>query len=182
MTHHIPSDTRGTSAGHVSGGSAGSESRGISQAASEKAKSALDGQKSQLAQQIHSTAEAIQESAGRLHEKNLTTAAAYTERMADKLRGVADYISDKSISQIADEIGGMARRQPVYAMTGAFALGLLAARFFKASSRRRSEEYGGGRGYQGRTLQGGMEDYGTSYRRVPETPVMPGGPTTGPEI
>lgn len=181
MSHHIPSDTRGSSA-DVPGGSAGSESRGISQAASEKAKSALDGQKSQLVQQIHSTAEAIQESAGRLHDKNLTTAAAYTERMADKLRGVADYISDKSISQIADEIGGMARRQPVYAMTGAFALGLLAARFFKASSRRHSEGYGRSRGYQGRTLQGGMEDYGTAYRRVPETPVMPGGPVTGPEI
>jgi hypothetical protein len=178
MTHHISNDPRKT-AEHLHGESGGRESQNLSRAASEKAQSALSGQKSQLVQQIHSTADAIHESADRLHEKNLTTAAAYTERMADKLKDVADYIEDKSIRQIADGIGGMARRQPVYAMTGAFALGLLAARFFKASPRRGSSGFGtrGGHSYES-----SMEDYGSSYRRVPEVPVTPGSPLAGPEV
>lgn len=174
MTHHISKDPTATSTAYPQGGS-----RKLSEVASEKAESALSGQKSQLVQQIHSTAEAIHESADRLHEKNLTTAASYTERMADKLKDVADFIEDKSIGQIADEIGGMARRQPVYVMTGAFALGLLAARFFKASGRRRAGDLGSG---GGRIYQGSMEDYGSAYRRVPEAPITPGSPVAGPEI
>ena len=174
MTHHFPKEPRETSAAAPQ-----SEPRKLSQVASAKAESALSGQKSQLVQQIHSTAEAIHESAGRLHEKNLSTAASYTDRMADRLNEVADFIQDRSIGQIADEIGGLARRQPVYAMTGAFALGLLAARFFKASGRRRSGEIG----HNGdRMYQGSMEDYGSAYRRVPEAPVTAGGPHPGSEI
>jgi len=173
MTHHFPKEPRETSSP-----TAGGESRKLSEVASAKAESALSGQKSQLVQQIHSTAEAIHESAGRLHEKNLSTAASYTDRMADRLNEVADFIQDRSIGQIADEIGGLARRQPVYAMTGAFALGLLAARFFKASGRRRTDI-----GHNGdRMYQGSMEDYGSAYRRVPEAPVSVGSPTPGPEI
>jgi len=50
----------------------------------------------------------------------------------------ADYVQQTDVRQMADRVESFARREPAIFLGGAFALGLLGARFLKSS--RRSDE------------------------------------------
>lgn len=64
----------------------------------------------------------------------------YASRAADGIEQVTDYFRDKSVGEIVDDVERFARREPALFLGGAFALGLLGARFLKSSSRGRAEE------------------------------------------
>lgn len=63
-------------------------------------------------------------------------AADYSGMAADKLDGVADYFNSHDLNAIYRDTESFARRNPAVVIGGAFALGFLAARFFKSSSDR----------------------------------------------
>src|SRR5690348_9782402 len=59
----------------------------------------------------------------------------YAEQAANKVEELADYLQNSSAGELADRVEGFARREPAIFLGGAFALGLLGARFLKSSRR-----------------------------------------------
>ena len=68
------------------------------------------------------------------------------DNVARQIDRVADYLRDSDGQTIARDIESLARRQPALVFAGAFAIGVLAARFFRSSAppyRREFEEEAG---------------------------------------
>jgi hypothetical protein len=57
----------------------------------------------------------------------------YINEAADRVDNLAHYLHDRELNEIVDQVEDFARRQPVAFLGGAFALGILGARFLKSS-------------------------------------------------
>jgi hypothetical protein len=57
----------------------------------------------------------------------------YINEAADRVDNLAHYLHDRELNEIVDQVEDFARRQPVAFLGGAFALGVLGARFLKSS-------------------------------------------------
>ncbi len=119
-----------------------------------------DGAVSQLAKQkdrttdgIGSVASAVRQSTQQLRDQQHDKIAEYVEDAASQLERFSNTLKEKNVGELLDDAQRFARRNPALFVGGAFALGILSARFFK-SSRDRSgngdwpERYApGGRDY-----------------------------------
>lgn len=66
----------------------------------------------------------------------------YVSQAADRVDDLAGFIKEHEISELVDNFEDLARRQPAAFLGGAFALGLVGARFLKSSRHRlESESY-----------------------------------------
>ena len=117
--------------------------------AKDKAGSVLDEQKTNLASGITGVADSIRqvgENLGGSGDNNQIAALAskYGETLAGQVEKFSSYIDDKEIKELVRDVEQFAKRNPLLFVGGAFALGILAARFLKSSggqnqtSRRRS--------------------------------------------
>jgi hypothetical protein len=68
---------------------------------------------------------------------------------------VSNYLQNTDVSEMVDRTEEFARRRPALFLGGAFALGLLGARFLK-SSRRQQEKQTAGTGYSGTGTRSGQ--------------------------
>jgi len=59
----------------------------------------------------------------------------YVARAADGIEEVTDYFRTRNVGEIVGDVERFARREPALFIGGAFALGLLGARFLKSSTR-----------------------------------------------
>jgi len=105
----------------------------------EKATSKIDEQKTNLAQGIASVADTIRglgDNLGGTEQPNgiADAAAKYSGTIADKVEQFSGYLEDRELREVMRDIEGFAHRQPLLFLGGAFALGVLAARFLKSSS------------------------------------------------
>ena len=117
--------------------------------AAEKATTKLDEQKTTLSDGLSSIADSV-----RLVGENLRGpevqeglskyTAEYSGKAAEKIEGVANYFEQKSVREMYSDLEGFARRNPLAFIGGAFALGLLAARFLKSGSPDRKAAAGAG--------------------------------------
>jgi hypothetical protein len=89
--------------------------------------------KDQIAGTLGAVAQAMHQSSQGLREQDQGAVAGYTEQAADRLDGAAEYLRQRDVPQLVDEVEGFARRQPAMFLGAAFGLGLLAARFIKSS-------------------------------------------------
>jgi len=89
--------------------------------------------KDQVATTVGAVAGAIRQSSQGLREQDQGAVAGYVEQAADRLDGAAEYLRQRDVPQLVDEVEGFARRQPAIFLGAAFGLGLLAARFIKSS-------------------------------------------------
>jgi hypothetical protein len=92
----------------------------------------VNDQKTRAAASIGGIASALRD--GSLDQNELLSD--YVSRAADGLESATSYFRDKDLGEIVDDVERFARREPALFIGGAFALGLLAARFLKSSSRR----------------------------------------------
>ncbi len=111
----------------------------LADTAQTQARSMAAQRKSQAASQLSDIAEAFRHSSQALHDQDQDAVAQYTEQAADKLENLAHYIQDRNVDELLGDTERFARRQPELFLGGAFALGLLAARFFKSSNERREQ-------------------------------------------
>jgi hypothetical protein len=115
----------------------------IAQRAQEQAKSTLNSQKTNAAQDLGTVAEVFRETGQQLREREhyamADTVAQYTEKLADQVDHFSQQLRNKDIEELIYDVGNMARRQPALFLGGAFAAGILVARFLKSSSRRQEE-------------------------------------------
>ena len=111
--------------------------------AKEKATSVIGEQKATLASGINTVADSIRqvgENLSNSSDNNQVAALAskYGETLAGQIEKFSSYIDEKELRELARDVEQFARRQPLLFVGGAFALGILAARFLKSSGRRQS--------------------------------------------
>lgn len=122
---------------------AGEQARRVAHAAEDEAKSMATERKSEVASQLDNVAQAFRSSGSQLRsdQHGGANVANYMDRAAEGVSQVSSYLRDRNIDEMLMDAEDFARRQPELFLGGAFALGVLAARFFKSSARSAQEEY-----------------------------------------
>lgn len=136
--------------------------------------SQLSTQKDRATDGIGSVVQAVRQSTQQLRDQQHDTIAQYVDQAAAQLERFSKTLKEKNISELLDDAQRFARRNPALFIGGAFAVGLLSARFFKSSRDNRGDpswrdRFGpGGREYRGdlasqpiRGRQYGREDVDT---------------------
>jgi hypothetical protein len=98
----------------------------------------LSERKSLVAGQFTNISGAIRRAADKLHDTDSKFIADYVDRAADKVDDVGRYIDEHDLRDVVEDVGVVARRQPLLFAGGMFLAGLAAARFLKASTAERS--------------------------------------------
>jgi hypothetical protein len=129
--------------------------------------SQLNTQKDRATDGIGNVAQAVRQSTQQLRDQRHDRIADYVDQAAGQLERFSNTLKQKNVSELLDEAQRFARRNPALFIGGAFALGLLSARFFKSSQDRSRDiswrdRMGNEPGYRGeRALQsGGGQQYG----------------------
>jgi hypothetical protein len=123
----------------------------------DQAKSMLDTRKDQGADSLQQTADALRQTGKTLRENNGGMAAGVVDGAATQVENAAQYLRQHSVSDLVGEVESYARQNSTVFLGGAFALGLLAARFLKSSSPPPQSSQMPGRG--------GYQAYGGQYYR-----------------
>jgi hypothetical protein len=88
----------------------------------------------QAADQIGGIGSAFHRTGETLRGEDQTRFADVADNVARQMDRVADYLRESDGRTIARDLESLARRQPALVLAGAFALGVVAARFFKSST------------------------------------------------
>jgi hypothetical protein len=116
-------------------------------------------QKDRAAGSLGGVAQALRQTSQQLRDQDQAGTTQYVDGAANQIERVASYLQHTDINDVFDDVEQFARRQPALFLGGAFALGLLGARFLKSSSRSSTRgNTGGSRSY---TYTGG---YQPAYR------------------
>lgn len=114
------------------------------QAASEVAEQAKDLVSQKVTEQASRSAGDIQRVAEVLRQSKRdlgdNMAAPYVDKAADQLERFSRFLEDANPADVVRDVERFARREPLLFLGGAFALGLLGARFLKSSARRSNSE------------------------------------------
>jgi hypothetical protein len=92
----------------------------------------FDAQKHRAADSLSGVAQTLRRSTQQL-EGEQQNFGRYINQAADRVDDLAHYLHDRELEDIVHQVESFARRQPVAFLGGAFALGVLGARFLKSS-------------------------------------------------
>jgi hypothetical protein len=114
---------------------------------------------SRAADALGSVAQSLTYSSERLREQDRGAIGGYVEKAANRVERFADYLQNANPREMADRVENFARREPGLFLGGAFALGLLGARFIKSSrgEQRMGEQHMGTAPYAGTGGPAGQE-------------------------
>jgi hypothetical protein len=91
-------------------------------------------QKNTAAQGLSAVSSAVTQVGDQLRNNDQTAPIAhYVDMVGGQIQHAANYLEHHNVRQIIGHAQGFARREPALFLGGAFALGLLAARFIKSS-------------------------------------------------
>ncbi len=122
--------------------------------ARDRAGSTMNQSRRQAAEQIGGIGSAFHRTSETLRQEDQVRFAEVTDTVARQIDRVADYLRDADGRAIARDLEGLARRQPALVFAGAFALGVLAARFLKSSTPQYDRDLDEAEGYE-RVYPGG---------------------------
>jgi hypothetical protein len=111
--------------------------------AAAQAQSLFDGQKTRATGALSSVADALRQTAQTL-KQDQSGVAQYVDMAAERVADLAETFEAKDLDDVLYDVQSYARRNPGVFFGGALALGFLAARFMKATSR---PSYTSGRQY-----------------------------------
>jgi glucan phosphorylase len=100
----------------------------------ERAQTVIDEGKGKLTSSLDAVASTLGKTTESLQSNELGQLAPYGEKLQYWTQGLSDYVKNANAGDLLRDAETLARRQPVLFLGGAFALGLLAARFLKSSS------------------------------------------------
>jgi len=145
-------------------------------------KSQLEQQKERVAESVEGVADALHAMSRQLRDQDQTGIADWADSIGESASRVFNYLADKDVEQLAGEVEQFARRQPAIFLTGAFALGLMASRFFKSSGTQNGDGYdGGNRGYPAESRRGVTANAPADWAPSPSATVpTPTAATTAP--
>lgn len=131
----------------------------------EQATTHVESQKDRAVASLGSVAGALRQAGQHLRDNQQAPVAQIADKAADRVEQFTQQLHGKDVQELLRDVENYARRQPALFLGGAFALGLLAARFLKSSGQRESDGGGrsyGGRGYSGYGGYGGYGAFGES--------------------
>jgi hypothetical protein len=94
----------------------------------------LSNQKNKATDGLGTLAAAVRKTCQPLRESDQTTLASYVEQAADGIERFSSDLRQRDIGELVNEAQRFARRKPALFIGGAFAVGVLAARFLKSSA------------------------------------------------
>lgn len=89
--------------------------------------------KDRLADSFDNVAQALRSSTQQMQGNELGFVGDYMGRAADKVSELSEHLRTRDVNELIQETESFARREPTVFLAGAFALGLIAARFLKSS-------------------------------------------------
>lgn len=104
------------------------------ESARQQAASQIATRKGQAAEGLDGVSQAVGHVGDQLRQDDHETLAQYADMAAQQVGRVATYVRERNVGEMLDEVQRLARRQPVLFLAGAFALGVLGARFLKSSA------------------------------------------------
>jgi len=125
------------------GQSSSTQKGGIADRVRDSAVAQLSSQKDRATDGIGSVVAAVRQSTGQLRDQQHETIAKYVEQAADQIDRFTQRLREKDVRELVNDAQRLARRQPAVFIGSAFALGLVAARFLKSSSRNDDDDYRG---------------------------------------
>lgn len=125
----------------------------LKETVSAQATDKLATQKDAASGSLNTVAHAFRQTGDQLREGEQQGIAQYVDRAADQIEQFAGYLGGRDIRELARDAEAYARREPALFLGGAFAVGLLAARFLKSSG-------GSGPGSTGSNWQSQDDWYG----------------------
>jgi len=117
----------------------GESGGGIVEKVRDAATTQLTNQKNRATDGLGSVAEAVRQTTQQLRDTRHDTLADYASQAADQIERLSQRLREREIGEMLDDVQRLARSQPALFIGGAFALGLIAARFLKSSSRPETE-------------------------------------------
>jgi hypothetical protein len=108
--------------------------------ARDRAGSSLADSRRQAADQIGNIAGAFHRTSDTMRNENQERIAGLADSFAGQVEQVAQYLRDADFQTIGRDIERLARERPAVVYGAAFAVGLLAARFFKSGASSESED------------------------------------------
>jgi len=148
--------------------------------AGDRVRQEVDTRSTQAGEQTRSVAEAMRRSGEQLRSEQKQTPAKLLEGSADRAERLGAYLEQSSGDDILRDVEDFARRQPWLVAAGAFAFGLAASRFLKASSSRRYQASDGARFTRRQAHVEYAEPWETSI--PPASPAVPPVPAAEPPI
>lgn len=97
----------------------------------------VDQRSTQAGEQVRSTASDLRSVGEELRKQGKDTPARLADQAAQRAERVGGYLADSDADRILRDMEDFGRRQPLAVLAGGIAIGLVAARFLKASSTRR---------------------------------------------
>jgi hypothetical protein len=127
--------TSSHSPGSTSANGGGRGAHGLIDKVRDTAAAQLTSQKNRATDGLGSISQAVRQSTNQLRDQEHDVIAHYVEQAADQIDRFSQRMRDKDIGDLMNDIQRMARRQPALFIGGAFAVGLIGARFLKSSNR-----------------------------------------------
>jgi len=125
----------GQSGGAAGGGTSGGQGTPVMEQAAEQVTSRMDMGKEYVVEAVTGVAQALRQTGQHLRDEGAQpTLAQYADRGAEQIETLGGYLRKRDTNQIMTDIEGFARRQPMVFAGSAFALGMLAVRFFRTES------------------------------------------------
>lgn len=131
MAEHTGPGTLGSTPGTTSHTT---QTNGIAGRVREQATARLDTTKNKATDGLGSVAQAVRQTTQHLRNERHDTVARYAEQAADQIERFSQRLKEKDVGELMNDAQQLARRQPALFVGGAFALGLVGARFLKSSS------------------------------------------------
>lgn len=101
----------------------------------QRGKAQLEARKGAAAEQVQRLAGAVERAVGDLGEEDAGLAR-YAGELAGSMNRFAEGLRDRSVDQLMGDVQSLARRNPALFLMGSVALGIVLARFLKASGER----------------------------------------------
>jgi hypothetical protein len=123
-------------AGRAMTGQVQEAGREMGQRAKDRVREEIDRRSSDAGSQVRSVADGLRQAGNDLRKEGNPAVAKVADTAAEKIDGVASYLTESDAEALLRDLDTLARRQPALVIAGAFALGIVGARFIKASSPR----------------------------------------------
>jgi hypothetical protein len=121
-------------------GEAQEKARDAAGKAQETMRRQVDQRTSQAGEQVTGTAQDLRSVGEELRKQGKDTPAKLADRAAEQTEKVGSYMKEKGPDEMLHDVEDFGRQRPLAVLAGGLALGVVAARFLKASSRNRYQE------------------------------------------
>lgn len=126
-------------------GQAQEKAREAAGKAQEGIRQQIDDRSTKAGEQVSSTAQDLRSVGEELRKQGKDTPAKLADRAAEQTEKVGSYLKDNGPDKMLHDVEDFGRQRPWAALAGGLALGVVAARFLKASSRSRYQQRNGSR-------------------------------------